>query len=181
MKMSHPTSTDNAPADGDCIVWTEEKPAIVCQNSASKSDYKLKMQMLSYYSSLLSPIEEDLPPKYDARDSRGQPQSHIFHSLLHAIRFIFLDHLLLKVLAAYLLMLYTTGNTSLFSPFASSEWSNDEQLMRSHSRDFLSVDIYELYEDADAWSRSRLGRVGSDRNAIGGPSRMGGRTRVNAG
>ncbi|EFP85607.2 uncharacterized protein PGTG_10936 [Puccinia graminis f. sp. tritici CRL 75-36-700-3] len=163
--MNPPSFTDNAPASGDCIVWTEEKPAItwessLCQNGASPLDEKAKSQVLGYYSSLLSPIEEDLPPKYDSRDRRGQP--HILHSLLHTIRFILLDHLVIKVLVVYLLMVYTAGNRSLLSPFAPSNWSNDEGLLRSHSRDFLTVDIYELYDDTDAWSRSILGRVGSD-------------------
>ncbi|KAI9611478.1 hypothetical protein H4Q26_008430 [Puccinia striiformis f. sp. tritici PST-130] len=78
---------------------------------------------------------------------------------LHGIRVHLPGHLLLKVLTVYLLMIYATGKTSLF---ASSAWSTDDDLLRSHSRDFLSVDIYELYDDSDSWSRGRLGRVGSD-------------------
>ncbi|KAH9464841.1 hypothetical protein PSHT_11937 [Puccinia striiformis] len=157
--MNFTKFTDNVLAEADCLVFTEEKPAIIRTSSREKCGIALdeKAQMLGYYSSLLSPIPEDLPPKYDSRDRRGQPQ--IFNSLLHGIRFIFLDHLLLKVLTVYLLMIYATGKTPLF---ASSDWSTDDDLLRSHSRDFLSVDIYELYDDSDSWSRGRLGRVGSD-------------------
>lgn len=160
--MNSAPFTDSAPTDGDCIVWTEEKPAVFwTSSSCEKGMLELDDKTVTHgcYSSLVRSMEEDLPPKYNSRDTSHRS---ILRSLLHLMQYIFLDHLLLKVVAAYLFLIYCTGASSLLSPLASSDWSFTEDLMRSHSRDFLGVNIYELYEDNDAWSRSRLGRVGPD-------------------
>lgn len=160
--MNSAPFTDSAPADGDCIIWNEEKPAVFwTSSSCEKGMLELDDKTATHggYSSLVCSMEEDLPPKYNSRDTGHRS---ILRSLFHLIQYIFLDHLLLKVVAAYLFLIYCTGPPSLLSPLASSDWSFTEDLMRSHSRDFLGVNIYELYEDNDTWSTSRLGRVGPD-------------------
>lgn len=156
--------TNNACADGDCIVWTEDSPvAHWTQSSCEKNTSELdeKMPMLGYYSSLLSPFEEDLPPKYDSRETGRQ--SFILCLLQKLGRYIFVDHLVLKVVAAYLFLVYFTGATYLSSSFDSLNWRSSEGLMRLHSRDFMGqLDVYEIYDDNAGWSTSKLGRVGHD-------------------
>lgn len=153
----HSTPLISAPANGDCIVWTEDTPVACCPKySCEEKTLNLdgKIPMLGYDYSLLSSVEEDLPPKYNFRDTGRQSFT------LRLLRYTFVDHFVLKVVAAYLFLVCFTGETYLSLPFESSHRRSSE-VMRSHSRDFMGqLEVHGLYDDEAGWSTSRLGRVG---------------------